>query len=120
MCLLGVFQGVHCWLDVCITRTLRGSDEPLELTPLLPCAAASCRSAVIPSSVFEVPSGYTVLGSKQRDTLREEEEDLLQFAIQQSLLEAGSEHDQVGGAFSVFIPNHHTLLRHGQPNQTNQ
>uniref|UniRef100_A0A674N8G9 Ankyrin repeat domain 13B n=1 Tax=Takifugu rubripes TaxID=31033 RepID=A0A674N8G9_TAKRU len=50
---------------------------------------------VIPSCVFEVPPGYTVLGSKQRDTLREDEEDLLQFAIQQSLLEAGSEHDQV-------------------------
>lgn len=46
--------------------------------------------------MFEVPPGYTVLGSKQRDTLREEEEDLLQFAIQQSLLDAGSEHDQVG------------------------
>lgn len=28
--------------------------------------------------------------------MREEEEDLLQFAIQQSLLEAGSEYDQVG------------------------
>lgn len=46
--------------------------------------------------MFEVPPGYTVLGSKHRDTLREEEEDLLQFAIQQSLLDAGSEHDQVG------------------------
>lgn len=45
--------------------------------------------------MFEVPPGYAVLGSKQREPLREEEEDLLQFAIQQSLLEAGSEHDQV-------------------------
>lgn len=46
--------------------------------------------------MFEAPAGYTLLGGKQRDGLREEEEDLLQFAIQQSLLEAGSEYDQVG------------------------
>lgn len=46
--------------------------------------------------MFEAPTGYTLLGGKQRDSMREEEEDLLQFAIQQSLLEAGSEHDQVG------------------------
>lgn len=59
-------------------------------------AEASWRSGAIPPCVFEVPPGYAVLGSKQRDALREEEEDLLQFAIQQSLLDAGSEHDQVG------------------------
>lgn len=46
--------------------------------------------------MFEAPPGYTMLGGKQRDSMREEEEDLLQFAIQQSLLEAGSEYDQVG------------------------
>ncbi|CAF92953.1 unnamed protein product, partial [Tetraodon nigroviridis] len=51
-------------------------------------STTSCRSGVIPSCVFEVPPGYAVLGSKQREPLREEEEDLLQFAIQQSLLEA--------------------------------
>uniref|UniRef100_A0A665UPK7 Ankyrin repeat domain-containing protein n=1 Tax=Echeneis naucrates TaxID=173247 RepID=A0A665UPK7_ECHNA len=49
----------------------------------------------IPPCVFEPPPGYTMLGGKQRDSMREEEEDLLQFAIQQSLLEAGSEYDQV-------------------------
>ncbi|KAK5929159.1 hypothetical protein CgunFtcFv8_010415 [Champsocephalus gunnari] len=36
-----------------------------------------------------------MMGGKQRDSMRDEEEDLLQFAIQQSLLEAGSEFDQV-------------------------
>lgn len=36
-----------------------------------------------------------MVGGKQRDSMREEEEDLLQFAIQQSLLEASSEYDQV-------------------------
>uniref|UniRef100_A0A3Q4AR05 Ankyrin repeat domain-containing protein n=1 Tax=Mola mola TaxID=94237 RepID=A0A3Q4AR05_MOLML len=49
----------------------------------------------IPPCVFEAPPGYTVVGGKQRDSMREEEEDLLQFAIQQSLLEASSEYDQV-------------------------
>lgn len=38
-----------------------------------------------------------MLAGKPRDSMREEEEDLLQFAIQQSLLEAGSEYDQVKG-----------------------
>ncbi|XP_061774996.1 ankyrin repeat domain-containing protein 13B-like [Nerophis ophidion] len=55
----------------------------------------SCRVGEIPPCVFEPPPGYTMLGGKQRDSMREEEEDLLQFAIQQSLLEAGSEYDQV-------------------------
>uniref|UniRef100_A0A3B3VLQ2 Ankyrin repeat domain 13B n=1 Tax=Poecilia latipinna TaxID=48699 RepID=A0A3B3VLQ2_9TELE len=57
--------------------------------------AVSCRAGEIPPCVFEPPPGYTMLGGKQRDSMREEEEDLLQFAIQQSLLEAGSEYDQV-------------------------
>uniref|UniRef100_UPI0037E96143 ankyrin repeat domain-containing protein 13B n=1 Tax=Semicossyphus pulcher TaxID=241346 RepID=UPI0037E96143 len=55
----------------------------------------SCRAGEIPPCVFEPPPGYTMLGGKQRDSMRDEEEDLLQFAIQQSLLEAGSEYDQV-------------------------
>ncbi|KAM4627935.1 ankyrin repeat domain-containing protein 13B [Polymixia lowei] len=55
----------------------------------------SCRAGEIPQCVFEPPPGYSILGGKQRDSMREEEEDLLQFAIQQSLLEAGSEYDQV-------------------------
>lgn len=58
-------------------------------------STTSCRAGDIPSCVFEAPSGYTLLGGKQRDAVREEDEDLLQFAIQQSLLEAGSEYDQV-------------------------
>lgn len=58
-------------------------------------STTSCRAGEIPPCVFEPPTGYTMLGGKQRDSVREEEEDLLQFAIQQSLLEAGSEYDQV-------------------------
>ncbi|XP_068766352.1 ankyrin repeat domain-containing protein 13B isoform X2 [Struthio camelus] len=54
----------------------------------------SCRACEMDPSLFEVPRGYSVVGSHQ-DALREDEDDLLQFAIQQSLLEAGSEYDQV-------------------------
>ncbi|KAL0133331.1 hypothetical protein PUN28_000821 [Cardiocondyla obscurior] len=45
---------------------------------------------------FETPSGYVKLGAEVRTQFSiEEEDDLLQFAIQQSLLEAGSERDEV-------------------------
>ncbi|KYN27388.1 Ankyrin repeat domain-containing protein 13B [Trachymyrmex cornetzi] len=45
---------------------------------------------------FETPSGYAKLGAEVRTQFSiEEEDDLLQFAIQQSLLEAGSERDEV-------------------------
>ncbi|XP_067221561.1 ankyrin repeat domain-containing protein 13B [Chanodichthys erythropterus] len=55
----------------------------------------SCRGGEIPPCVFEAPRGYSVLGGNQRENIREEEDDLLQYAIQQSLIEAGSEYDQV-------------------------
>ncbi|KAM8903421.1 ankyrin repeat domain-containing protein 13B isoform 3-T3 [Spinachia spinachia] len=58
-------------------------------------STTSCRAGDIPPCVFEPPPGYSMQGGKQRDSVRDEEEDLLQFAIQQSLLEAGSEYDQV-------------------------
>uniref|UniRef100_A0A665UPW4 Ankyrin repeat domain-containing protein n=1 Tax=Echeneis naucrates TaxID=173247 RepID=A0A665UPW4_ECHNA len=70
---------------------LNGCEEGTGVRP-----EVSCRVGEIPPCVFEPPPGYTMLGGKQRDSMREEEEDLLQFAIQQSLLEAGSEYDQVG------------------------
>ncbi|XP_046838372.1 ankyrin repeat domain-containing protein 13D isoform X2 [Vespa crabro] len=45
---------------------------------------------------FEPPTGYIKLGAEVRTQFSiEEEDDLLQFAIQQSLLEAGSERDEV-------------------------
>ncbi|KAM9222010.1 ankyrin repeat domain-containing protein 13D isoform 3-T3 [Dugong dugon] len=46
-------------------------------------------------AVFEVPEGYSVLGAERSEPLRDEDDDLLQFAIQQSLLEAGTEAEQV-------------------------
>ncbi|KYO40775.1 hypothetical protein Y1Q_0014591 [Alligator mississippiensis] len=54
-------------------------------------------------SLFEVPRGYSVVGSHP-DTAREDDDDLLQFAIQQSLLEAGSEYDQVGAVPCRAVP----------------
>ncbi|XP_016041751.1 ankyrin repeat domain-containing protein 13D isoform X2 [Erinaceus europaeus] len=46
-------------------------------------------------AVFEVPEGYSVLGAERSEPLRDEDDDLLQFAIQQSLLDAGTEAEQV-------------------------
>ncbi|XP_029813216.1 ankyrin repeat domain-containing protein 13D isoform X2 [Suricata suricatta] len=46
-------------------------------------------------AVFEVPAGYSVLGAERSEPLRDEDDDLLQFAIRQSLLEAGTEGEQV-------------------------
>lgn len=64
---------------------------------------ASCRACEMDPALFEVPRGYSVVGTHQ-DALREDEDDLLQFAIQQSLLEAGSEYDQVGTATTPPLP----------------
>lgn len=47
-------------------------------------------------SVFEPPADYTTLGPGRSEPMRDEDDNLLQFAIQQSLLDAGTESDQVG------------------------
>ncbi|XP_063812020.1 ankyrin repeat domain-containing protein 13B isoform X4 [Pseudophryne corroboree] len=90
---------------------LNGCDEPVSSLRQSPSSEApspssdSCsvsstssitsgRGCEMDQSLFEAPRGYSVVGS-YRETMREEEDDLLQFAIQQSLLEAGSEYDQV-------------------------
>lgn len=46
-------------------------------------------------SVFEPPPEYTTLGPGRSEPMRDEDDNLLQFAIQQSLLDAGTESDQV-------------------------
>ncbi|XP_053313017.1 ankyrin repeat domain-containing protein 13B isoform X2 [Spea bombifrons] len=90
---------------------LNGCDEPVSSLRQSPSSEApspssdSCsvsstssitsgRACEMDQSLFEAPRGYSVVGS-YRESMREEEDDLLQFAIQQSLLEAGSEYDQV-------------------------
>ncbi|XP_073902625.1 ankyrin repeat domain-containing protein 13B isoform X3 [Castor canadensis] len=67
----------------------------LRLPPGFPVKIASCRGCEISPALFEAPRGYSVLGGQREAVTREDEDDLLQFAIQQSLLEAGSEYDQV-------------------------
>lgn len=65
-------------------------------------------SCVIDDSCFEPPPSYTMLGAEMRRQLSlEEDDDMLQFAIQQSLVEAGSEEDQVDiwEALQVQRPN---------------
>ncbi|XP_064019494.1 ankyrin repeat domain-containing protein 13D isoform X1 [Pogoniulus pusillus] len=57
----------------------------------------------VEAGVFEVPAGYTVLGAGRSEPLRDEDDDLLQFAIQQSLLDAGTETDQPRPSAQVTI-----------------
>uniref|UniRef100_S4RES5 Ankyrin repeat domain-containing protein n=1 Tax=Petromyzon marinus TaxID=7757 RepID=S4RES5_PETMA len=58
-------------------------------------SSAPVSAWVMDDSVFEVPKGYTVAGQAKRQPMRDEDDALLQFAIRQSLLEAGTESDQV-------------------------
>ncbi|NXA71595.1 AN13D protein, partial [Thryothorus ludovicianus] len=80
---------------------LCGCDQPLGSVRISLRAQRFLRAAAWPfpceveAGVFEVPAGYTVLGAGRSEPLRDEDDDLLQFAIQQSLLDAGTETDQV-------------------------
>ncbi|KAM8797168.1 LOW QUALITY PROTEIN: ankyrin repeat domain-containing protein 13B [Eudromia elegans] len=111
---------------------LNGCDEPVSSLRQSPSSEApspssdsssvsssssltSCRACEMDPSLFEVPRGYSVVGSQQ-DALREDEDNLLQFAIQQSLLEAGSEYDQVTiwEALTNSKPGTHPLSHEGR------
>ncbi|KAF6101984.1 ankyrin repeat domain 13D [Phyllostomus discolor] len=79
---------------------LCGCDEPLSSVWVpAPGSAVAASGSPFPCevdpAVFEVPEGYSVLGTERSEPLRDEDDDLLQFAIQQSLLEAGTEAEQV-------------------------
>ncbi|XP_047613124.1 ankyrin repeat domain-containing protein 13B isoform X3 [Phacochoerus africanus] len=91
---------------------LNGCDEPVPLVRGSPSSetpspgsdsssvsssssTTSCRGCEISPTLFEAPRGYSVLGGQREAATRDDDDDLLQFAIQQSLLEAGSEYDQV-------------------------
>ncbi|XP_041349003.1 ankyrin repeat domain-containing protein 13B-like [Gigantopelta aegis] len=52
-------------------------------------------SCVVNEACFEVPPTYGRLGDAHHERLHDEDDELLQFAIQQSLVDAGSENDQV-------------------------
>nr|XP_034346735.1 ankyrin repeat domain-containing protein 13D isoform X2 [Arvicanthis niloticus] len=79
---------------------LCGCDEPVSSVCVPnPSSAISASGSPFPCevdpAVFDVPEGYSVLGAERSEPLRDEDDDLLQFAIQQSLLEAGTEAEQV-------------------------
>lgn len=81
--------------DVACCGALQGALGTPEGAEGSPCAAAWPFPCEVEAGVFEVPAGYTVLGMGRSEPLRDEDDDLLQFAIQQSLLDAGTETDQV-------------------------
>ncbi|CAL1613538.1 unnamed protein product [Knipowitschia caucasica] len=81
---------------------LCGCDEPVSSVLLhQPESAAEAGQAAPPFHcevdplVFEPPADYTTLGPGRSEPMRDEDDNLLQFAIQQSLLDAGTESDQV-------------------------
>uniref|UniRef100_A0A3Q3QT34 Ankyrin repeat domain-containing protein n=1 Tax=Monopterus albus TaxID=43700 RepID=A0A3Q3QT34_MONAL len=66
---------------------LGGCPEVFRPSPPIQCE--------VDPSVFEPPADYTTLGPGRSEPMRDEDDNLLQFAIQQSLLDAGTESDQV-------------------------
>lgn len=79
---------------------LCGCDEPVSSVtvhkPESPDEAAPAPfHCDVDPSVFEPPAEYTTLGPGRSEPMRDEDDNLLQFAIQQSLLDAGTESDQV-------------------------
>ncbi|KAG8300526.1 Ankyrin repeat domain-containing protein 13D [Homalodisca vitripennis] len=69
---------------------------------------SSRMSCSLDDSCFEPPASYTLMGADMRRQISlEEDDDMLQYAITQSLLEAGSEEDQVDiwEALQVQRPN---------------
>ncbi|MBN3305401.1 AN13D protein, partial [Amia calva] len=83
---------------------LCGCDEPVSSVTVCPPPEESDAEAggtppplqcEVDPSVFEPPPEYTTLGAGRSEPMRDEDDNLLQFAIQQSLLDAGTESDQV-------------------------
>ncbi|TNN81959.1 Ankyrin repeat domain-containing protein 13D [Liparis tanakae] len=68
-------------------HTPEGSEEAGPAPPPFHCE--------VDPSVFEPPADYTTLGPGRSEPMRDEDDNLLQFAIQQSLLDAGTESEQV-------------------------
>ncbi|XP_068214206.1 ankyrin repeat domain-containing protein 13D [Palaemon carinicauda] len=75
-------------------------------------------SCVIDDSVFEAPTGYTIIGHSDQQHLQmsmDEDDALLQYAIQQSLVEAGTEQDQVD-IWEALQADHKPTVRPQGPN----
>uniref|UniRef100_A0A8C8EQ57 Ankyrin repeat domain-containing protein n=1 Tax=Oncorhynchus tshawytscha TaxID=74940 RepID=A0A8C8EQ57_ONCTS len=86
---------------------LCGCDEPVSSvtvhTPEEAPEAPPPFHCEVDPSVFQPPPDYTTLGPGRSEPMRDEDDNLLQFAIQQSLLDAGTESDQVRQEISVFL-----------------
>lgn len=86
-------------MNACVTfGNTFGLDESVQGVSTL--QEADRLTCILDDSCFEVPSDYTVYGmarggSGRRQFSMDEDDELLQYAIQQSLLDAGSEGDQV-------------------------
>ncbi|CAL8356948.1 unnamed protein product [Merluccius merluccius] len=81
---------------------LCGCDEPVSSITVNTAEAAAEASepgegisCEVDPSVFEPPADYATLGPGRSEPMRDDDDNLLQFAIQQSLLDAGTESDQV-------------------------
>lgn len=53
------------------------------------------KACVVEDTCFEPPRGYSRLGDGHHERLRDEDDELLQFAIQQSLMDGGTESEQL-------------------------
>jgi ankyrin repeat domain-containing protein 13 len=72
-------------------------------------------SCVLDESCFEMPPGYVKQGSDlRRQFTMEDEDELLQFAIQQSLIDSGTEGDEVSFLnFFIAVPTLSYLIFKG-------
>lgn len=84
-------------LNACVTfGNVFGLDAAVKYVEHLREEDSQRLSCVIDDSCFEIPSHYTNKSNDYRRQLPfEDEDDLLQYALQQSLLEAGTESEQV-------------------------
>lgn len=69
-----------------------GSVSPAEHVTVIREPSLSC---TVDEQCFEAPHSYHITGDTHHERLRDEDDELLQFAIQQSLVQSGSEEDQV-------------------------
>ncbi|KAK7087640.1 ankyrin repeat domain-containing protein 13D-like [Littorina saxatilis] len=69
-----------------------GSVTPADLVTLIQEPEMAC---IVDERIFDPPVAYHTSGDTHHERLRDEDDELLQFAIQQSLAQSGSEEDQV-------------------------
>lgn len=84
-------------LNACVTfGNVFGLDAPVKNVEYLREDDNQRLSCVVDDCCFDIPSHYTNKSNEYRRQLTfEDEDDLLQYALQQSLIEAGTESEQV-------------------------